>query len=391
MNRIYLDYAATTPLDPRVRVAMELWQKETGNPNSIHAEGRRMRGAIDESRRTIAQIFNRKEEQIVFTPSATTANNLVLQGVIKRFEKLYPQIIPEIIISPMEHASVYETVRRLEREEKIILTILSVDAQGIISLAELEKKISSRTALVSIQWVNNETGIIQPIEKITQIIQSYREKHENVYPFFHTDAVQGIGHIDIKQIQDAEYITASAHKIYGPTGIGILILPQEPLLDPIVYGGGQENAWWSGTESVDRIVGCAHACAWAVQEQVAQLQHMSQLCAHLKKELTTRIPDVFFYGGDSLISPHIVSFRVPYMMRLDIALDLEGIAVSSGSACSQQSVAPSRILQSLGASVIDAQESIRVSFGKQTTKQDIDQLIDKIIIIRERGNNEIIS
>ncbi len=385
MNRIYLDYAATTPLDPRVRAAMEPWYGVAGNPNSIHAEGQRTRGAIDESRRTVAHIFERKEEQIVFTPSATTANNLVLQGVIQRFKKLYAHITPEIIISPLEHASIYETARRLEREKEIVLTILSIDAQGRISLKELEEKISPRTALISIQWVNNETGLTQPIQEITEVIRAYRATHESAYPFFHTDAVQGMGHLATQEIKNADYITISTHKIYGPTGLGILILPEEPLLEPIIHGGGQENGWWSGTESVDRIVGGARALLYAVEEQEDRFKNLSHLYTYTKKELSTRIPGVSFYGADEFISPHVVSFRVPGVLRPDIALDLEGIAVSSGAACSQQNVAPSRIFQALGASAVSAQESVRVSFGNQTTQKDIDHLIDKIIIIEKRS------
>ncbi|MFA7201699.1 MAG: cysteine desulfurase family protein [Candidatus Paceibacterota bacterium] len=388
-NRIYLDHAATTPLDPRVRTAMELWQKELGNPNSIHAEGQRIRGAIDESRRTVAHIFERDEKQVVFIPSATAANNLILEGVIKRFKRLYTHVTPEIIISPLEHASVYEVARRLEREQEIVLTILSIDEQGRISPKELREKISPRTALVSIQWVNNETGIIQPVKEIIEILREYRTTSESAYPFFHTDAVQGIGHGPHQDLLGIDYITLSAHKIYGPTGIGVLLIPQEPLLEPIIYGGGQENGWWSGTESVDRIVGCAHALSYVIEEQKDQFKNLLELYTYAKEVLQTRIPQVSFYGDDKFISPHILSFRIPGVLRPDIALDLAGIAVSSGAACSQQSVAPSRVLQVLGASVISAQESIRVSFGKQTTKKDIDQLIDRIIIIQERSTTYV--
>lgn len=384
-KRIYLDYAATTPLDPRVAEVMRGAQKHTGNPNSIHREGQIMRGIIDQARHDVAKVFMREPEQIVFTPSATAANNLALQGVIKRFKKLFPNITPEIIISPLEHASVYETARALERDEEIILTMLAIDKNGQISPRELEEKLSTRTALVSIQWINNETGITQPIFAIAKIIQNYRAKNQTAYPFFHTDAVQGAGHLPLQEVQSTDYITISAHKIYGPTGAGVLCIPKEPLLDSFIHGGGQENGWWSGTESTDRIAGCALAITNAAAEQETQYKHFIALRSYAKKKLIEHIPEIIFYGMNEQACPHIISFYIPNVVRPDIALDLEGIAVSSGAACSQQSVAPSRVLQALGASITQAQESVRVSFGKQTTKEEIDTLVEKIGIIRERS------
>jgi cysteine desulfurase len=386
MNRIYFDYAATTPLDPRVRAAMEPYQKNlTGNPNSIHHEGQGARAAIDKSRQVVADIFKRAEEQIIFTPSATSANNLALQGIVKRFKKLYPHLIPEIIISPLEHASIYETARVLEREGEIILTLLTVNTNGQISLEELQEKISQRTALVSIQWVNNETGIIQPVEKIFEIMQTYRARHQTAYPFFHTDAVQGIGHLNIEKILNVDYITLSAHKIYGPTGIGVLIIPKEPLLEPIIYGGGQENNWWSGTESTDRIVGCGVAIKNALSEQQKESQHLKVLREYFIKQVSKHAPHIIVRGEDNIQSPHIVSLHIPESIRPDVALDLAGIACSSGAACSQQSVAPSRVLQALGASIQEAQESVRVSFGKQTTKEEIDILVNTFVAMEEHS------
>ena len=385
MTRIYLDYAATTPLDPQIADAMCEIQKHVGNPNSIHHEGQIMRGFIDEARRNVAQIFDRAEQNVVFVPSATAANNFVLQGVVKRFKKLYAHIIPEIIISAVEHASIYEVARMLEREKEIVLTILPVDAQGSISMQELREKISERTALISIQWVNNETGIMQNIKEIAKIVASYKEQNQSVYPFFHTDAVQGIGHLPMQDCKVVDFITISAHKIYGPTGIGVLLMPQEPLIDPVLYGGGQENGWWSGTESADRIVGCAKAIVEALNNQEEQMHHYAMLRSYAKEKLQAHSAGISFYGNEENVSPHIISFRIPQVLRPDIALDLEDIAVSSGAACSQQSVAPSRVLQAMGVSATYAQESIRVSFGKQTTKKEIDVLVDAIVTVQKRS------
>ncbi|MCL5012154.1 MAG: cysteine desulfurase [Patescibacteria group bacterium] len=388
MTRIYLDYAATTPLDPHVAKAMHEAQEHTGNPNSIHQEGQIMRGFIDQARNDIAEVFSCTQEQIVFTPSATAANNLVLQGVVQRFKKLFPNITPEIIISPLEHASVYEVARALERDEEIILTILSVDTNGQISPRKLVEQISARTALVSVQWVNNETGIIQPTQEIIKVLHEYRAKHQTVYPFFHTDAVQGIGHVSLSEIQGSDFITISAHKLYGPTGVGVLVMLQNPLLDTLVQGGGQENGWWSGTESTDRIVGCAEAIKQILKNQDKETEHLKQLHTYTKEQLQKHIPHIQFYGSDEYTSPHIVSLYLPGVVRPDIALDLEGIAVSSGAACSQQSVSPSRVLQALGASITQAQESLRISFGKQTTKKEIDVLVEKLKLIIENSQKK---
>jgi cysteine desulfurase len=376
-SRIYLDYAATTPLDPRVVDVIQKTQAEIfGNPNSIHREGQVARAKIDEARRSVAEIFNRQEQDVVFTPSATVANNLVLQGVVKRFKKLYPDIIPEIIISPLEHASVYETARAMEREGIIKLHTLSIDTNGQISIDELRKEISQKTALVSVQWVNNETGIIQSIQEIAEVIKENRTKNQTPYPFLHTDAVQGIGHLPITDIANTDYATLSAHKIYGPKGIGVLLLPQDPLLDPIIYGGGQENGWWAGTEPTERIVGCATALAYAHHEQKKNYETLSKIRAYTIQKLhQCDTYERIIIREWKLISPHILSIQLFGITRPDIALDMRGIAVSSGAACSQQSVAPSRVLQMLGLSATEAQESVRISFGKQTTKKEIDDFV----------------
>lgn len=378
--RVYLDYAATTPLDRRVINAMQKIEMEAfGNPNSIHREGQIARTYIDEARRIIADIFMRREQDVVFTPSATAANNFVLQGIIKRFKKLHPDKTPEVIISPLEHASVYEVARALEQEALIKVHIVPINNNGEILIDELQKKISSKTALVSVQWVNNETGIIQPIREITRLIKKYHEENQTPYPFFHTDAVQGIGHLPIDNILGVEYTTISAHKIYGPKGIGVLLLPQEPLLSQIIYGGGQEHGWWSGTEATERIVGCAEAIKQATHEQKKDFEILSKRYAYTIQKLNQcSVRERIIIRNWKPISPHILSIQLRNTTRPDIALDQKGVAVSSGAACSQQSVSPSRVLRALGLSAQEAQESIRISFGKQTTEKEIDMFIKRL-------------
>jgi len=384
MNRIYLDYAATTPLDARVRAQMERCQKLCGNPNSIHHEGQRVRAEIDTARRALAGVFGRDEQQVIFTASATTANNLVIHGVVERFKKLYPHLLPEIIISPLEHASVYEPARALERAGIIRLHLLPIHTDGTIEIEELKELLSEKTALVSVQWVNNETGIIHNVSEIIKAVSAFRTRTQSIYPYLHTDAVQGIGHVPSKEIEGADFISLSAHKVYGPTGVGVLCMPTHVLMEPIIYGGGQEYGWWSGTESVDRIVGCAHALMYALEEQKDAYTRLETLREYFIRRIQKYVPKIrICTSAWKHTSPHILSIHVCGIKRPDIALDMQGIAVSSGAACSVGSVVPSRTLQALGILDADAREMVRISMGKQTTQKEIDacvEVLQKIVL-----------
>jgi len=428
MKRIYLDYAATTPMDMKVKKAMVPYFSAPpaggfGNPGSLHFFGQKAMTAVDESREKIAKAINADFREIIFTGSATEANNLALRGIVKKFKiKDLRFKIPRIIVSAIEHDSILETCRDLEREE-IEIIYLPVNKQGIIDLKKLKESLNERTVLVSIMCANNEIGIVQNIAGISKIIKDFKkENFFSKYPLFHTDAVQAFQFLDCDVNKlGVDLMTLSAHKIYGPKGIGTLYINSKlqtpnykqilnsknkiqnkktkiwdlgfgiwdlPVVKPLTTGGGQEFGLRSGTENVAAIVGFAKAIELVSNSRELENKRVRQLTDYFWRELKKLSPkaeinglkDLRFMIYDLRKLPNILNVYFPNQNSQDllIKLDLNGIAVSSGSACSARATKPSHVLKAIGLSDKKIKSSLRFSLGKFTTKEEINRAL-KII------------
>ena len=373
MKKIYLDYAASTPIDPRVEEVVIKTLKVFGNPSSLHSFGQESLSIIDESRLKIANFFGLKPEEIIFTGSATEANNLALRGVIKfcRFKTNLENL--HIISSQIEHVSVLNTLKDLEREG-VAVTYLPVSSDGRIRIQDVNSFLKRETVLVSVMAVNNETGVIQPIEEISRVIRNYRRINKSSFPVFHTDAVQAIQYLDCQLDHlGADLLTTSGHKIYGPKGVGALIVKRGTGLEPIITGGGQENNFRSGTENIAAIKGFSEAPALIKENHREENARLEKLRKKFLEGIMENWPKAILNSGGAKTVPYIINLRFPGQKsdELLVQLDLAGLAVSSGSACSVRALTPSHVLLAMGLTDDEARTSLRFSFGRFTTEKEI--------------------
>lgn len=372
MSKVYLDYAATTPVDPKVLKAMQpYFKKDFGNPSSIHSYGQKALEAVDEAREQVANFLGCSSQEIIFTGSATEANNLAIQGSLRWNVK-----DSHIITSKIEHHAVFESCDVLKKQGAEV-TYLPVDKQGLIKVSDVENAIRNNTVLISIMYANNETGTIQPIAEISQLVRRVmsgrRRASDRIY--FHTDAVQAVNYLNcnVKKL-GVDLLTLSGHKIYGPKGIGALYIKNGTFVNPLIYGGGQEHGLRSGTENVAGIVGLAAAIE-QVQDPKIKIQSIRtrQLRDKLVKAILKLIPDSRLNGSEISRLPNNVNFSFAGAEgeAIVIALDQKGIAVSTGSACSSKTLKPSHVLLALGLSEEEAHCSLRVTLGRDTTEKEI--------------------
>ncbi|MEM1536008.1 MAG: cysteine desulfurase NifS [Candidatus Pacearchaeota archaeon] len=366
MKRIYLDYAATTPVAPEVLEAMKPYFSEKyGNASSLHAFGQEARKALEDARKKIANFINARPAEIIFTSGGTESNNLAIKGIAFANKEKGKHIIT----SKIEHHAVLEPCKWLEKQG-FKVTYLPVNNEGIVNPEDVEKAITKETILVSIMHANNEIGTIQPIEEIGKICRKHKV-------YFHTDAVQSFGklEIDVKKM-NIDLLSASAHKIYGPKGVGLLYVNRDVKIEPIQHGGGHETGLRSGTENVAGIVGFAKA--------VELVQKLGKKEQEREKKLRDKIIDKLLeIKGTKLNGSRTkrlfnnvnVSFKGIEGEALLIRLDQEGFAVSTGSACSSKSLEPSHVLTALGLKPEEAHGSLRITIGRYTTEQDVDMLL----------------
>ncbi|MEM5798232.1 MAG: cysteine desulfurase family protein [Candidatus Aenigmatarchaeota archaeon] len=362
--KAYFDYAATTPLDPRVLAAMEPFLKERfGNPSSIHTWGREARLAIDRAREQVARLIEANSENIIFTSGGTEADNLAIQGIAWQRKKGH------IITSSIEHHAVLRTCQFLERHG-FEVTYLPVDKRGIVNPDKLLQEIRKDTFLVSVMYVNNEIGSIQPIKEIAKIC-----KEKGI--IFHTDAVQAFGKIPISVKRlGIDLLSASSHKIYGPKGVGCLYIADNVKIKPMFYGGHQEREIRAGTENVAGIVGLGEACKLAKAEMEKDEKKALLYKNNILKNCL-QIEDCHLNGDKNGISC-IANFRFRGIEgeSLVLKLDIEGIAASTGSACAEVELKPSHVLMALGLSPIEAHGSLRLSWGRFTKPDEVKHLLD---------------
>lgn len=380
---IYLDHAATTYVDPRVLEAMNpFFLGIFANPSSFHTPGLRAKEAVAEARSTIAKILNTRSEDILFTAGGTESDNMAVIGIPRALAAKGKHVIT----SSIEHHAVLEPLLHLKKKGEIDLTILPVDHDGIVNPADLAKALRPDTVLVSIMMANNEIGTIQPIAEMGKRILAWRKEQKTQLPYFHTDACQAAGALDLDvETLHVDALTLNGSKIYGPKGIGILYLRRGTPLEPLIRGGGQERNLRSGTENVPGIIGLATALSLAKSEAEEENARLIVLRDRLIEGLL-RIPKTRLNGHPAKRLPNSVniSFIDIEGEAAVLYLDAEGIYVSTGSACASTSLDPSHVILATGLSYEAAHGSMRFTLGKRTTIEDIDRVIEVMPGVVER-------
>ena len=370
---IYLDNNATTPLDDEVFKEMTPYMTTIyGNPSSIHMAGRKSKSAIEKARDQVAKALNASASEIYFTSGGTESDNMAIRGLAHALKDKGNHIIS----SKIEHPAVLNTLEEL-KSEGYEITLLDVDKNGVVELKQLERAITNKTILITIMYANNEIGTIEPISEIGKIA-----KRHNV--LFHTDAVQAVGHINIDlQKLGVDALSLSAHKFYGPKGVGALYLKKGTPFSKITFGGHQERDRRPGTENTAGIVGLGKAIELATALLDQNKAQIEALRDYFISQVTSKLTGVAINGDlKKRISNNInISFSGVDGETLLQNLDLMGICVSSGSACSSGSLAPSHVLLALGLDKATAKSSIRVSLNKYNTKEELDFTIDAIVKI----------
>ncbi len=386
-KNIFLDYAATTPVDAEVFSVMEPYFKEKyGNPSSLHLRGQEARRAVDNAREQMKNFLNASSlREIFFTGSATEANNLAIFGVVKALKRT-PK--PRIITTVIEHKSVLAPCQELEKRGEAEITYLKVSKEGFVNVEELKQAMRPETALVSVMYANNEIGSIQPIAEISEIIKKYRKDKlesgiKEKTPFFHCDAVQAAGFFDLDaQKLGVDLMTVSGHKIYGPKGIGALYVREGVKIQPLTYGGEQEYGMRPGTEAVSLIVGLGKAAEITVQwkSDKNNLKKISKLRDYLIDKLL-KIPEVRLNGSAENRLPNNVNIALAGYDPDSLLVNLfeEGICVSSGAACGARGREPSYVIYAVSRDRKRAVSSLRVTLGRETTKEEIDLFLEKLI------------
>ena len=407
MKRIYLDHSATTPVDHRVLEAiLPYFSDKFGNASSVHSFGQEARSAVDNSRHAIAEFLNCKSTEIIFTSGGSEADNLAIKGVVEAVilsgaknldPSAVPQddnIVPHIVTSAFEHHAILETVKELESEGKIEATFIKPNKDGIVEVADVEAAIKASTILVSIMYVNNEIGTVQPIRAIGQMLEKKNKERGNKI-YFHTDAVQAAEYFDMNvDTLHVDLLTLSAHKIYGPKGIGLLYVRSGVPIKHQIIGGGQEYKKRAGTENVAGIVGFAKAVELVCHSEAKPKNPDPSLSAQddikrLRDKLIDgllQIPNSFLNGSREFRSPANVniSFINAEGEAILLNLDMEGIAASTGSACTSGSLSPSHVLLSLGLQPEQCHGSIRFTLGRETTEEEIDKVLEEVPPVIEK-------
>ena len=385
MRRVYLDYAATTPLDPRVKEAMDSWWTENfGNAGGLYEEGRRAKEALQNSREVIAKLIGTRTEEIIFTSGGTEADNLAIFGVARKLEAELPfgssASKPHIITTTFEHHAVLHPCQQLEKEG-FEVSYLDVGKDGVVNPEDVRKALRPETILVSIMYANNEIGTIQPIYEIGKIIREFRAQNKSQLPYFHTDACQAAGYLDLNVNNlGVDLMSVNASKIYGPKGVGFLYKRAGVKIKPQILGGGQEGRMRSGTEAIPLVVGMAEAFKIAQKEREEESGRLIPLRDYFISEILKRIPKVVLNGHPANRLPNNINVSILDIEgeALILYLDAEGISISTGSACTSESLDPSHVILALGKPYEFAHSSMRFTLGRSTTKEDLDYVLEKL-------------
>jgi cysteine desulfurase len=380
--RVYLDNSATTAMAPEVIEAMlPYFSEEMGNAQSVHSFGQRAKAAVEKARREVAALVNATPAEIVFVSGGTEADNLAIRGIADA----HGDHGRHIITTKVEHPAVLATCEALEAVGYRV-TYLPVSRNGIVRVDDVRQAISDDTILISVMLANNETGTIQPIEEISAAVTEARTRRLD-HLHFHTDAVQAVGKVgvDVKRL-GVDLLSLSGHKIHGPKGIGALYVRKGTRLKKLLYGGHHERDRRAGTENVPGIVGLGRAAELARTQLDERISRMRKLRDYLEQQLVSRFPGVRINGDMQKRLPNVsnMSFEGVDGESLLIALDLKGIAVSTGSACASGSLEPSHVLQALGLTRDEVRGSLRFSLGAYTTRDEIDYVVSVVAEILTR-------
>ena len=364
MRRVYMDHVAGMPIDERVLEAMRLYFTQNyGNPSSIHSFGNEARNAISEARGKVAKLIGaEKEEEIIFTSGGTESNNLAIKGLAYRNKNKGNHIIT----SSIEHMSVINTCKDLSKQG-FEVTFLPVDKYGVVDVQTLEREIKDKTILVSIMYANGEIGTIEPIREVGKIV------HEKG-AYLHVDAVAAAGQIPINvQEENIDLLSLSSNDMYGPRGVGALYIKAGTRIQSIMYGGGQERGLRSGTENLPGIVGIGEAVEIARTEMKTEEQRLTRLREGLIKGVLDSIPESYLNGHPTKRLPNNVNVRFSYIEgeSLILSLDMEGVACSSGSACTSKTLEPSHVLLAIGLKHEEAHGSLLFTLGRQNSEEDV--------------------
>lgn len=376
MKPIYMDHSATTPVAPEVLAAMlPYFSDKFGNASSLHGFGREAREALEESRQKLARLLNADPEEIVFTSGGTESDNIALRGIAYKNRNSGRHIIT----SQIEHPAILETCRSLE-QEGFSVTYLPVNREGLVDLSEVERTIRPDTILISIMHANNEIGTIQPLKEIGSLAAE-----RDIY--LHTDAVQTVGKIPVDvEAMGADLLSLSAHKLYGPKGVGALYIRRGTKIQSLATGGGHEMGMRSGTENVPGIVGLARAADLAREEMAAEGQRLTKLRDRLAGLVLQRVKEAWINGSMEKRLPGSLNFGFSYVEgeSLLLYLDSKGVAVSTGSACSSHKLEPSHVLLALGLKPEECHGSLRITMGRANSQEDADYVAECIAEAVER-------
>ncbi len=380
---VYLDNAATTPMDPRVIEEISKHFKETyGNASSLHSTGQKAYKVLEHSREVVGSLINAQKEDIFFTSSGTESDNLAIKGVAFKNQSKGNHIIT----SSIEHHAVENPCKELEKRG-FKVTYLPVDKFGLVDPKNVENTITDRTILITIMFANNEIGTIEPIKEIGAIAK----KHDVI---FHTDAVQAFGKVPIDvNAMNIDILSASAHKLYGPKGVGMLFLRNmgnkkdgSKYIEPLMHGGGHEKGIRPSTENIPGIAGFAKAVELCNEEMVKESQRQIKLLDRIIRTVTETIEDTYLNGHPIKRLPNNANLGFRYIEgeSMLLSLDMEGIAVSTGSACSSKSLEPSHVLLAIGLKPEEAHGSLRITLGRFTTEDDVEYFLKNLPPIIER-------
>ena len=372
---IYLDHAAATPLDAQVEKAMQPYvQNIFGNPSSLYEQGVRAQQAVENSRKNVAQILGALPEEIIFTSGGTESDNLAILG----YARAHAKEGKHLITTTIEHHAVLGAMKQLEREG-FEVTYLLPDQNGFITTDQVKQTLRPDTIFISIMYANNEIGTIEPITEIGNMLQKYKQETKKAFPVFHTDACQATGYLDLQvEKLHVDLLTLNGSKMYGPKGTGILYRRRGTKLQPLQFGGSQEHNLRPGTENVPGIVGLAKALEIAESLRAKESERLCALRDFFIKKVLTSIPHAHLNGHPILRLPNNIhiSFVGAEGEAMLLYLDHEGIAVSTGSACTSQSLDPSHVLVAIGCTHEEAHSSLRFTLGRSTTKKDLEHVLN---------------
>ncbi|MDN5304970.1 MAG: cysteine desulfurase [Fusobacteriaceae bacterium] len=377
MKRVYLDNAATTKVDDKIKEKLfNEFDNFFGNPSSVHSEGQKSKMILEKSREKIADLLGVKSREIIFFSSGTEANNSVIKGIA------YKNLDKHFITTKIEHSSVLKTFEYLEKKGYKV-DYISVDNNGIINIDELESKITKDTKLISVMYANNEVGTIQPIKEIGKLC-----KKNNI--IFHVDAVQGVGKeiINPKNL-NIDLMSFSSHKFYGPRGAAALYINTGIELEKLIHGGSQERKKRAGTENIFAIYGMAEALELSYSNIYKERERIKELRDYMEDRITNEITETIINCKTSnrVVNISNITIKNVEAQSLLFNLDLNGVSVSAGSACASSALTPSHVLEAIGLNKIDAKSTIRISLGRYNTKEDIDYFIDKLSLAVEQERN----